>query len=61
MTPIALARLCVFWSVMNATVPETMSSPAWRIVVSRAVHIGLRPAAANGGAGMTLQVTTDLF
>lgn len=60
MTPLFLARLCAFWTVMHATAPEAEDVPAWRIVSTPHLHIGLRPAASWGeGAGLTLQITGD--
>ena len=59
MTPLFLARLCAFWTVMHAQAPEAQDAPVWRIVATRHVHVGLRPAVANEGAGVTLQISTD--
>lgn len=58
MTPLFLARLCAFWTVMNAAPDPASDAPVWRIVSTRTVHVGLRPAAVNDGAGITLQIST---
>lgn len=57
MTLLAVARACVLaamWRI-EATAPE--ATGAARLVERPCLHIGLRPAAANEGMGLTVQVS----
>lgn len=57
MTIASVLRACVLacmWRVEPATSADV---GAWRLVETRAVHVGLRPAVANEGVGLTLQVS----
>lgn len=58
MTLLALARLCAFWSVMNAS-PVIADDPgAMRIYTSPTTHVGVRfHSDAIGDEAITVQCT----
>lgn len=53
----ALARACVLACAWRIEPAAPVDVDAWRIVATRAVHLGVRPHTDGIGVALTVQVT----